>query len=107
MLPDTFLNEATVGRIYETMPFIKPKKVADDSSKVYKSTANVPLNTHYYKYGQDLFKQVTFEDSDRKILAMLHEVLQLCGDCIIIWTIGTFHLVKLPERSSLQPSKGF
>lgn len=41
---------------------------------MYKSTANTPSDTHYYKYGQNLFKRVTFEDSDQEILSILDEV---------------------------------
>ena len=62
------------GRIYETVPFIKPKKAMDNAAKERKSNAYTPPDTHYYKYGQNLFKQVTFEDSDRDILEMLQEI---------------------------------
>ncbi|MBZ4645904.1 MAG: Integrase core protein [Clostridia bacterium] len=62
------------GRIYETVPFVKPKKASDGIPKNRKSTAHTPPDTHYYKYGQELFKCVTFEDSDRDILIMLQEI---------------------------------
>ena len=62
------------GRIYETVPFIKPRKSADNTQKPQKSTAYTPPDKHYYKYGQDLFKRVTFEDSDQEILDMIHKV---------------------------------
>jgi len=62
------------GRIYETVPFVKPKKsAAGDSPKEPKSTYRPP-DSHYYKYGQSLFKPVTFEESDREILEMLQEI---------------------------------
>ncbi|MCG9967436.1 ISNCY family transposase [Pelotomaculum terephthalicicum JT] len=62
------------GRIYETTPFIKPKRVVDDAPKAYKSFAHTPPDSHYYKYGPALFKKVTFENSDREILEMLQEI---------------------------------
>ncbi len=62
------------GRIYETIPFVKPKKALDNTSKVQKSKAYTPPDDHYYKYGQALFKRVTFEDSDQDILYMLQEI---------------------------------
>lgn len=62
------------GRIYETTLFIKPKKVMDSTPKVLKPVANTPSDNHYYKYGQDIFKRVTFEDSDRDILDMVQEL---------------------------------
>jgi transposase len=62
------------GRIYETVPFIKSKKTIDNDSKEYKSTAHTPPESNYYKYGQKLFKRVTFEDSDQDILDMIQKV---------------------------------
>lgn len=62
------------GEIYETVPFMKSKKVIDNAPKERKSTAHTPPDTHYYKYGQNLFKRVTFEDSDRDILQMLEDI---------------------------------
>jgi len=62
------------GRIYETVPFVKPKKAVDNAAKERKSNAYTPPDTHYYRYGQALFKRVTFEDSDRDILEMLQEI---------------------------------
>ncbi|SHM58284.1 hypothetical protein SAMN05660826_01404 [Caldanaerovirga acetigignens] len=60
------------GRVYETVPFVKPKKsAAGDISKEPKSPYRPP-DSHYYKYSQSLFKPVTFEESDREI----HEILQ-------------------------------
>ncbi|KXG73719.1 hypothetical protein AN618_24690 [Fervidicola ferrireducens] len=62
------------GRIYETVPFVKPKKsaVADDPKET--KSPYRPPDSHYYKYGQNLFKPVTFEESDREILEMLQEI---------------------------------
>ncbi|TZE83490.1 hypothetical protein [Calorimonas adulescens] len=62
------------GAVYETELFIKPNKVADSAPKERKSTAYTPPDTHYYKYGQSLFKQVTFEGCDQDILEMLCEI---------------------------------
>lgn len=62
------------GRIYETVPFVKPKKPIDNEPKERKSPPYTPPDTHYYKYGHNLFKRVTFEDSDRDILEMLQEI---------------------------------
>jgi len=62
------------GKIYETVPFVKPKKAANSAPKTSKRKAYIPPDSHYYKYGQTLFKRVTFEDSDRDILCMLQEI---------------------------------
>lgn len=62
------------GINYETVPFIKPKKVSLDAPKQHKAACYRPPDTHYYKYGQNLFKRVTFEESDREILEMLEEI---------------------------------
>lgn len=63
------------GRIYETIPFIKPKKANSNDQKGCKpGKPHIPPETHYYKYGQELFTKLTFEESDREILKMLQEV---------------------------------
>lgn len=62
------------GRIYETVPFVKPKKAAERIPKEHKATTYTPPDNHYYKYGQSLLRRVTFEDSDRDILDMLEEI---------------------------------
>lgn len=63
------------GRIYETVPFIKPKKAESPPPKEQpKSPGYTPPDTHYYKYGQKLFPRLTFEESDREILEMLQEI---------------------------------
>jgi hypothetical protein len=62
------------GKIYETVPFIKPKKASTNIQKQRKSTAHTPPDTHYYKYGQHLFPKLTFEESDREILQMLQDI---------------------------------
>lgn len=61
-------------RIYNTVPFAKPKKATHNAPKERRSTAHTPLDTHYYKYGQDLFKRITFDESDQEVLEMLQEV---------------------------------
>jgi len=62
------------GKIYGTVPFIKPKKASPIIQKQRKSTAHTPPDTHYYKYGQHLFPKLTFEESDREILEMLQDI---------------------------------
>jgi len=62
------------GNIYGVVPFIKPKKTASDVQKQRKSTAHTPPDIHYYKYGQELFPKLTFEESDREILEMLQDI---------------------------------
>ncbi|SKA18859.1 hypothetical protein SAMN02745885_02243, partial [Carboxydocella sporoproducens DSM 16521] len=34
----------------------------------------IPPDTHYFKYGHNLVKRLTYEDSDRDILKMLEEI---------------------------------
>lgn len=60
------------GRIYKTLPYVKPKIVKDSAPKIRKSYT--PPDSHYYKYGQDLFKKVTFEDGDTEILEMMQKL---------------------------------
>jgi len=62
------------GRLYETVPYIKPKRSNDDSSKEQKATTYRPPDSHYFKYGHNLFKPVSFEESDREILEILQEI---------------------------------
>ena len=62
------------GIIYETVPFVKPKKAMDNTLKALRSKAYTPPDDHYYKHGQALFKRVTFEESDQDILKMLQEI---------------------------------
>jgi len=62
------------GKIYGVVPFIKPQKAVAKVQKERKSTSHTPPDTHYYKYGQNLFPRLTFEESDREILEMLQDI---------------------------------
>jgi transposase len=65
------------GRVYETVPFIKPKKNVQKNTTVKKRKYASPPDTHYYKYGkydQSLFPRISFEESDQEILGMLQKV---------------------------------
>jgi len=59
--------------LYQTVPYIKQKKVRD-TSVVKKSLKYSPPETHYYKKGHDLFPKLSFEESDHEVLDMLQEV---------------------------------
>jgi len=64
-------------KLYQVLPYIKPaRQVADAYSSKRKPTWKPP-DSHYYKYGHTLIKKVTFEDTDKDILAML-ETIFLC-----------------------------
>lgn len=63
-------------KLYQVLPYIKPAKQALAPLPKQKSTWKPP-DSHYYKYGHTLIKKVTFEDTDKDILAML-ETIFLC-----------------------------
>jgi transposase len=61
------------GIIYATVPFIKSAKAAKTAEPKERKTYRPPKD-HYYKYGQNLFKKLTYEDSDQDILEMLNNI---------------------------------
>lgn len=65
------------NRLFQVLPYIKPAK-PDQSYSLPKRKSNwTPPDSHYYKYGHSLIKKVTFEDTDKDILAMLEGIF-LC-----------------------------
>lgn len=60
--------------IYEVVPFIKPQKAANSKTATAKKPKYIPDDSHYYKYGHQLIKKVTFEDNDLSILKMLEKI---------------------------------
>ena len=62
------------GIIYDVMPFIKPEKVKKLAKATGPKQKYIPDDSHYYKYGHQLIKKVTFEDNDIAILKMLEKI---------------------------------
>ena len=61
------------GAIYDTVPYIKPKKAQDKAPSKERKTWSPP-DSHYYKYGHRLVKKVAFTESDQEILMMLEDI---------------------------------
>lgn len=62
------------GIVYDVVPFIKPEKVKKPTNAKAKKQKYMPDDSHYYKYGHQLIKKVTFEDNDIAILKMLEKI---------------------------------
>ena len=62
------------GIVYDVVPFIKPEKVKKSVNAKGKKQKYIPDDCHYYKYGHQLIKKVTFEDDDIAILKMLEKI---------------------------------
>jgi len=62
------------GIVYDVVPFIKPEKVKKSANAKVKKQKYIPDDSHYYKYGHQLIKKVTFEDNDIAILKMLEKI---------------------------------
>jgi transposase len=62
------------NKVYETIPFIKPQKKVVNSSPPKEQKKYTPPDSHYYKYGWQLFPKITFEESDQEILEMLKKI---------------------------------
>lgn len=60
--------------IFDVLPYIKPKRAFEPQEEVRPKTAWIPPDSHYYKYGHNLVKKVTFDDSDRDIILMLESI---------------------------------
>ncbi len=61
------------GAVYDTVPYIKPKKAQKKAALKERKTWSPP-DSHYYKYGHRLVKKVAFTESDQEILMMLEEI---------------------------------
>ncbi|MDZ4132056.1 MAG: integrase, partial [Dethiobacteria bacterium] len=61
------------GILYQTVPFIKPKRVKEKAVKK-ETTKYSPPETHYYKQGKSLFPRLSFEESHQEVLEMLQEL---------------------------------
>jgi transposase len=59
--------------LYQTIDFIKPKKLKKQSVKK-EPRKYIPPNTHYYKQGQNIFPKLSFEESNQEVLEMLNDV---------------------------------
>ena len=61
--------------VYNTIPFIKPKK-QNNTTNTQNNTRKkyIPPDDHYFKYGQKDWKKLTFEDTDQEILKMLENI---------------------------------
>jgi hypothetical protein len=65
------------GLVYEVVPYIKPKKVSEKTTKPRKKGKYIPPDSHYFKYGHALVKKIVFDESDYSILNMLERIF-LC-----------------------------
>ncbi len=72
--PTFGVRAAFAGIVYDVIPFIKPEKAVQKSPVKSKKTKYIPDDSHYYKYGHQLIKKVTFEDNDIAILKMLEKI---------------------------------
>ena len=72
--PSFGVRAAFAGIVYDTIPFIKPEKPVNTTSAKSKKAKYIPDDSHYYKYGHQLIKKVTFEDNDIAILKMLEKI---------------------------------
>lgn len=61
------------GNIYQTVPFIKPKKAKSKELKKEPATYKPP-ETHYFKKGKEMAPKISFAESNEEILDMLEEV---------------------------------
>lgn len=59
--------------LFDVLPYIKPKKIAQSQLKS-SAVPWSPPDSHYFKYGHTLIKKLTFEDTDRDIIAMLESI---------------------------------
>jgi transposase len=71
--PHFGIKVAYKGAIYDTMPFVKSKKIQDKAPAKERKKWSPP-DSHYYKYGHRLVKKLAFTESDQEILAMLEEI---------------------------------
>ena len=62
------------GVYFDTVPFIKSKKMATTSQKTPRTYHSLP-DTHYLKHGKDNAPKISFAETDREILDMLEDIL--------------------------------
>lgn len=67
------IRAAFMGVIYEIVPYVKPEKQSLQPSQKKKGRF-IPPDSHYFKYGHNLIKKITFEDNDLAILKMLERI---------------------------------
>ncbi|GAW30934.1 integrase [Carboxydocella sp. JDF658] len=60
--------------VFETLLYVKPQKTQKPKTEATERKPYIPPDTHYFKYGHNLVKRLTYEDSDRDILKMLEEI---------------------------------
>lgn len=68
------LRAAFAGIVYDVVPYVKPEKATKVNRTKSKQQKHAPDDSHYYKYGHQLVKKVTFEDNDLAILKMLEKI---------------------------------
>jgi hypothetical protein len=68
------VRAAFAGIVYDVVPFTKPEKVKKPANAKGKKQKYIPDDSHYYKYGHQLIKKVTFEDDDIAIIKMLEKI---------------------------------
>lgn len=64
-------------KLYQVLPYIKPAKQEALAATSKKKSTWKPPDSHYYKYGHTLIKKVSFDLTDKHILAMLESIF-LC-----------------------------
>ncbi len=61
------------GNVYEVINFIKPKKKHETNQESIKSKYTPP-DDHYFKYGHDKFKKISFDESYEEVISILEEI---------------------------------
>lgn len=61
------------GNVYEVINFIKPKKKHETKQESIKSKYTPP-DDHYFKYGHDKFKKISFDESYEEVISVLEEI---------------------------------
>ena len=60
--------------LFQVLPYIKPDKTATGVNPAKSRKKWTPPDSHYYKYGHEIVKKLSFEDADRDILHMLEDI---------------------------------
>lgn len=60
--------------IFKVLPYIKQKKPDKVITAGTAKTTYSPVDSHYYKYGHNLVKKLTFEDNHNDMLLMLESI---------------------------------
>lgn len=61
------------GAFFDTVPFIKPKRLTNIPTKTPRTYHSLP-DTHYLKRGHDNVPKISFAETDREILDMLEDI---------------------------------